>query len=205
MFCLMALFHTHTHTRARARIYIFSLSLYLFPSLTMSTSHHRYCKAVRYIRERNPWFRVLALSATPGKEMVQVQHVVFNLLISKIVCRSDTDPDVKKYKFERLEEVVRVKLPPAYDNLTRRFLMVMEQPLSQLRKMRIINRCSASSVNLNTINMARDQARRRLPSGVHPENRGLIMALLSLVRLVFEIRIIIWTTLTQTHNRYKAL
>ena len=125
--------------------------------------------------------------------MVQVQNVVFNLLISKIVCRSDTDPDVKKYKFERLEEVVRVKLPAAYDNLTRRFLMVMEQPLGQLRKMRIINRCTASSVNLNTINMARDQARRRLPSCVHPENRGLVMALLSLVRSCFSRESYLWT------------
>jgi ERCC4-related helicase len=114
--------------------------------------------------------------------MVQVQQVVFNLLISKIVARSDTDPDVAKYKFSRIEDVVKVRLPPAYDNLTRRFLMLMEQPLSQLRKLRIMNKCTAASVNMNTINMAREHSRRSLPEGIHPHSRGRIMGLLSLMQ-----------------------
>ena len=37
--------------------------------------------AVRLIRAATPWFRVLALSATPGKDVDKVQEVVSNLII----------------------------------------------------------------------------------------------------------------------------
>eukprot|EP00940_MAST-03C_sp_MAST-3C-sp2_P003025 g3025.t1 len=147
-----------------------------------ATGKYAYCNVVRYIRERNPWFRVLALSATPGKQLTQVQDVCNNLLISKIVARSDSDPDVRKYKHTRLEDVVKVKLPPAFHNLEKLFLETMNKPLQYLRKMRVLGSCTPSSVTAMKIINARNNLKVRLPNGVPPSHRGKIMGVLSLLQ-----------------------
>ena len=61
--------------------------------LTTQKSHHR--------------FRILALSATPGKDLHAVGTVIENLLIAHMEVRHPDDPDVKKHSFETLEEVWR--------------------------------------------------------------------------------------------------
>jgi fanconi anemia group M protein len=42
-------------------------------------------------------FRVLALSASPGRNVKAVQNVIDNLLINHLEIRTETDPDVAQY------------------------------------------------------------------------------------------------------------
>ena len=56
---------------------------------------HSYCKVVSGIAQYTSFFRIIALSATPGSKFDQVQQVIFNLMISKIESR--TDEDCKQY------------------------------------------------------------------------------------------------------------
>ena len=41
-------------------------------------------RAIADLRQKTPNFRIVALSATPGKDIKQVQQVIKNLLISKL-------------------------------------------------------------------------------------------------------------------------
>lgn len=50
-----------------------------------ATGNYAYTNVVRYIRMTSKTFRILALSATPGKNPEKVQEVINNLLIAKVV------------------------------------------------------------------------------------------------------------------------
>ncbi|KAE9018831.1 Fanconi anemia group M protein [Phytophthora rubi] len=75
-----------------------------------ATGNYAYCCVVQEIEAKTPFFRILALSATPGAKFDIIQDVVANLRISHIESRSADDPDVKKYTHARQEEVIVCRL-----------------------------------------------------------------------------------------------
>ncbi|KAG6580215.1 putative DEAD/DEAH box RNA helicase [Phytophthora cinnamomi] len=75
-----------------------------------ATGNYAYCCVVQEIEAKTPFFRILALSATPGAKFDVIQDVVTNLRISHIESRSADDPDVKKYTHARQEEVIVCRL-----------------------------------------------------------------------------------------------
>lgn len=50
---------------------------------------------LRTLREQTSFYRVLALSATPGAKKDDIQDVISNLQISNVECRTSEDPDVR--------------------------------------------------------------------------------------------------------------
>jgi len=66
-------------------------------------------QVVHKLNERNIKFRLLALTATPGQGIEEVQSVVDNLRIGRIDFRSDQDPDVSRYTHKREMQVECVK------------------------------------------------------------------------------------------------
>ncbi|KAF4322408.1 hypothetical protein BBO99_00000251 [Phytophthora kernoviae] len=75
-----------------------------------ATGNYAYCCVVQEIESKTHFFRVLALSATPGAKFDVIQDVVTNLRISHIESRSADDADVKKYTHARQEEVIVCRL-----------------------------------------------------------------------------------------------
>ncbi|CAH0474759.1 unnamed protein product [Peronospora belbahrii] len=75
-----------------------------------ATGNYAYCCVVQEIEAKTQFFRVLALSATPGAKFDVIQDVVTNLRISHIESRSADDPDVKRYTHVRQEEVIVCRL-----------------------------------------------------------------------------------------------
>jgi ERCC4-related helicase len=80
---------------------------------------------IESIDRTNPYFRVLGLSATPGKDLEKVQEVIHKLKITHMEVRTDDDDDVKPYIKTRMEEVVEVKNSRSnggpVENLRKRF------------------------------------------------------------------------------------
>lgn len=62
---------------------------------------YAYVQVVQLIASQNKLFRVLALSATPGRSMSDVAEVVQNLLISHIEVRSENSIDVRPFVFKK--------------------------------------------------------------------------------------------------------
>jgi len=69
-----------------------------------------FCQAIRALQPFNSFYRVLALSATPGNNMAMVKSVIENLLISHLELRNEDDPDIAKYLHEKKVDVVVVNL-----------------------------------------------------------------------------------------------
>lgn len=83
--------------------------------LIVDEAHHArnnyaYSVVVRQIAARSSQFRVIGLSATPGSDLIGVQSVIYNLMISKIFYLDESDPDIAQYQHETNIEFVPVKL-----------------------------------------------------------------------------------------------
>ncbi|KAI9914226.1 hypothetical protein PsorP6_005502 [Peronosclerospora sorghi] len=87
-----------------------------------ATGNYAYCCVVQGIETKTRFFRVLALSATPGANFDVIQDVVNNLRISHIESRSADDPDVKKYTHARQEEVIVCRLGTKIMEMKKLFL-----------------------------------------------------------------------------------
>lgn len=74
-----------------------------------ASGSYAYTTILAYITAHNPYFRVLALTATPGADVPRVQAVVDALHISRIEIREAEAPEIRKY----MNEKVRFKGPLA--------------------------------------------------------------------------------------------
>lgn len=66
------------------------------------TGGYSYSTVVKFMTAKNPNFRVLALTATPGNSPEAVQKLIDGLHISKIEMRSEKSLDLRPYIFEKV-------------------------------------------------------------------------------------------------------
>ena len=101
-----------------------------------STGKYAYATTVAAVLAANPHVRIIGLSATPGKDVNQVQKVVNALRIDKIERRADTDEGLRAYHHDKLEEPVRCDLTAASEIRRVRDLMVakIKQVVAFLRQ-----------------------------------------------------------------------
>ncbi|XP_067627008.1 DEAD-box ATP-dependent DNA helicase Fancm [Eurosta solidaginis] len=93
---------------------------------------YAYTEVVQVIKQHNSYFRVLALSATPGRTMDDIAEVVRNLLIAHIEVRSDTSIDVMPYVHRRNMKTVVVPLNEDLKALHAEVLAIVDPYLRQL-------------------------------------------------------------------------
>lgn len=97
-----------------------------------ATGNYAYCGVIHEVTSRTPFFRVLALSATPGAKFEIIQDVIRNLRISHIESRSADDSDVKKYTHARQEEVIKCTLSAQITDVKAVFLRVFDRVTNRL-------------------------------------------------------------------------
>ena len=68
---------------------------------------YAYTTILDYITAHHPFFRVLALTATPGADVSKVQAVVDALHISRIEIREAEAPEIRKYMNEKVSNACR--------------------------------------------------------------------------------------------------
>lgn len=68
------------------------------------TGDYAYAQVVRYLMASNPYFRLLALTATPGSTPEAVQTVVDSLHISHVEIRDEESLDLRQYMHEKRVE-----------------------------------------------------------------------------------------------------
>ena len=64
--------------------------------------NYAYAQIIRELMHKNPHFRVLALTATPGSKPDDVQELCDALHISHIEIRDEFSPDLKQYLFDKV-------------------------------------------------------------------------------------------------------
>jgi len=66
-----------------------------------ATGSYAYSQVIRFLMAKNPHFRVLALSATPGSDPEKVQSIIDHLHISRIEIRDEASMDLREYMFTK--------------------------------------------------------------------------------------------------------
>lgn len=100
---------------------------------------YAYTEVVQAIWEHNKLFRVLALSATPGRTMSDVSEVVQNLLISHIEVRRENSIDVVPYVFKKNIKTIVVPLNEQLTQIRQRLYDLVDPYMENLDKQKVIS------------------------------------------------------------------
>ncbi|ORY07243.1 P-loop containing nucleoside triphosphate hydrolase protein, partial [Basidiobolus meristosporus CBS 931.73] len=124
-----------------------------------SRGDHANCVVVRELHSRNPLFRILALSATPGTDPSSVQDIVNSLMISHIEIRTEESLDIQKYTHGRKIDIIVVPFSNAINEISQQFCACMEPYISRLRRMQAIWERNPQKISKYMLILARNKFR----------------------------------------------
>lgn len=87
-----------------------SIKLVVIDEAHKAKGRYAYTEVIQQIHKKNPYFRVVALSATPGRRLEDVIEIVQNLLITQIEHRTENSIDVQKYVQKKHIKIVTIAL-----------------------------------------------------------------------------------------------
>ncbi|CAO1440706.1 unnamed protein product [Diamesa tonsa] len=143
---------------------------------------YAYCEVIKSINERNQNFRVLALSATPGRKTEDIIEIIQNLLIAHIEIRTDNSIDVAPYTFKKKIETVVVKLGELQE-VRNKFVSILDP---YVRKLGTFNVISGNLGNLSKGWLILEQIRynKNIQStGRHPKHGEIVKSFSILISL----------------------
>ncbi|XP_046398498.1 uncharacterized protein LOC124165234 isoform X2 [Ischnura elegans] len=134
-----------------------------------AAGNHAICQSFRSLfrlREQYPMsrFRVVALSATPGKNPNAVVGVVSALQLSKLELRDDLSPDVAPYTHRRNLETVVVPLGPELTETRDKLMVILDVFLDRLIRRNLIYCKDKSKLSRFQLLLARDNFRKNAQS-----------------------------------------
>ncbi|KZT58466.1 P-loop containing nucleoside triphosphate hydrolase protein [Calocera cornea HHB12733] len=97
------------------------------------TGNYAYATVVRHMMAKNPHFRVLALTATPGSKSDAVQEIIDSLHIGHIEIRDERSLDLKQYIHEKTMEKCVVQMGASINAIREKLIALMENTVKPLR------------------------------------------------------------------------
>ncbi len=99
-----------------------------------ATGDYSYVFLAKRYHEQAEASRILALTASPGADIVKIEEVCRNLFVEAVEIRTENDPDVRPYIQEVEMQQVRVELPPELMGTQRLLSQCVNSKLSSLRE-----------------------------------------------------------------------
>ncbi|PWN24095.1 P-loop containing nucleoside triphosphate hydrolase protein [Microstroma glucosiphilum] len=112
-----------------------------------ATGNYAYCNIVAQIQAVNPYFRILALTATPGSTAERVQEVIDNLHISLIELRTEEALDIRQYVHKKHEETIIVQMTDDFRHIRDLYLAVMQDNCEALVKHGLLPNADPSTLH----------------------------------------------------------
>ncbi|CAB4256381.1 similar to Saccharomyces cerevisiae YIR002C MPH1 Member of the DEAH family of helicases [Maudiozyma barnettii] len=112
-----------------------------------ATGSYAYTNVVQFINRFNTSYRILALTATPGSTLENVQEVVNNLTISTIEIRTEESEDIVKYMKHKEREEVRIELIPEIEDIIEQLGIAITPVLKQAVELGIYEECEPTRIN----------------------------------------------------------
>ncbi|ORY82115.1 hypothetical protein BCR37DRAFT_387579 [Protomyces lactucae-debilis] len=100
-----------------------------------ATGSYAYTEVVAQIKAVSQSFRVLALTATPGRTVEGVQEVIDNLLISQIEIRNDESLDIRAYTHTKDIETISLDLDHDMIAVQTSFASLVKHDLDRIKSM----------------------------------------------------------------------
>lgn len=112
-----------------------------------ATGNYAYCNIVAQVQAVNPYFRILALTATPGSTAERVQEVIDNLHISLIELRTEEALDIRQYVHKKHEETIIVQMTDDFRHIRDLYLAVMQDNCEALVKHGLLPNADPSTLH----------------------------------------------------------
>lgn len=136
---------------------------------------HAYVTVVRQLLQHTHQFRVLALTATPGNDVVAIRQVIQNLLVSHVELRTEESLDVHKYVRHRKMTVCEVRDDRLLERAKQCFSAVAQPVLQRLCGNGVFYQPSLAVAGQSALLMARDRFRQSPPVHLH-QRMAVILA-----------------------------
>ncbi|XP_023162300.2 uncharacterized protein LOC111593642 isoform X2 [Drosophila hydei] len=133
-----------------------SIKLLVVDEAHRAKGRYAYTQVTESIMARNPYFRMLALSATPGRTMEDVAAVCRNLYISHLDVRWDDSIDVRQYVHKRNMRTIVVPLDDRIKEPRAQLLQIIDPYLRQLITANVLK---GARGNISRNNLLYDQSR----------------------------------------------
>ncbi|XP_068145713.1 DEAD-box ATP-dependent DNA helicase Fancm [Drosophila tropicalis] len=131
-----------------------SVKLLVVDEAHRAKGRYAYTQVTESLIAHNPQFRMLALSATPGRTMEDVAAVCRNLYISNLAVRWENSIDVQPYIHKRTIRTILVSLKDRIKEPRERLLQIIEPYLRQLIQAEVLK---GARGNITKNNLLYDQ------------------------------------------------
>jgi Fanconi anemia group M protein len=115
------------------------VSCIIFDEAHRATGNYSYVYIAEKYIQQNPDPLVLGITASPGSNTEKIQEVCANLHLKSVEIRTDSDPDVKPYIFDKDIEWKYVSIPIEMKGLKELMDKVLNDRLTKLREFGLIS------------------------------------------------------------------
>ena len=120
------------------KINLEQVSCIIFDEAHRGTGNYSYVYIAGKYANQNPESLVLGITASPGSNTEKIQEVCSNLHLRSVEMRTDSDPDVKPYIYEKEIEWKYITVPVEIKGLKQLMEKVLTNRLDKLRELGII-------------------------------------------------------------------
>lgn len=119
------------------KISLENVSLLVFDEAHRATGDYSYNFIAKQYQNKAKFPRILALTASPGSDVLKIEEVCKNLFIEAVEIRTDADPDVQPYVQETEVNWIKVQLPQEFLDVKKYLDMCIKSKLAILRELGI--------------------------------------------------------------------
>lgn len=101
--------------------------------------NHAYCEVINKLQELNKEFRVLALTATPASNVVDVISICQQLLISHLEVRTENSADVQPYSHQKSIQTIVLKLDGKLSEVINDYKKILDKYVRILVENKVIH------------------------------------------------------------------
>lgn len=116
-----------------------SIKLIVIDEAHKAKGRYAYAEVIKAISATNKNFRVLALSATPGRTLEDVAEVIQNLLISHIEVRWENSIDVSPYTFKKNIRTIVIPLGPTVTKIKDNYIDIIDPYVRRLLDANVVS------------------------------------------------------------------
>ncbi|KCZ73264.1 ERCC4-like helicase [Candidatus Methanoperedens nitroreducens] len=164
------------------RIDLRGVSCIIFDEAHRAAGNYSYVYIAEKYAQQNPDLLVLGITASPGSDHEKIQEVCANLHIKSVEMRTDSDPDVRPYIFDKDIEWRYVSIPVEIKGLKQLMDDVLSDRLNKLCELGFI---SPYQKKLSKMDMLDLQARMQSQLSSFPDQK--IYKGISLLAEIFKI------------------
>ncbi|MBN2154057.1 MAG: DEAD/DEAH box helicase [Candidatus Lokiarchaeota archaeon] len=123
------------------------VSLLVLDEAHRAVGDYAYCAIARHYKERATSPHILAMTASPGTTMEQIEMIKQALFIEVVDVRDEKDPDVRPYFHDTATEWKHVDLPPEFLEITKSLQEEYDKVVEFVKEKKLVPEDRLESIN----------------------------------------------------------